>query len=285
MIETNIEKLRDPFVLLENGVYYMYGSGWECYKNTSGDLSGEWEYVGIVAVDPPSFINDDRWAPEVHKYNGAYYMLTTYCSSKGGKHGCTVLKADSPEGPFVEISDGIVTPANDSSIDGTLYIDPDGNPWMIYVDEWCDNEGEIGLMSAARLSDDLTRFVSEPIPLFRADAPAWAKLGVTDGCFMYTAADGKLLMLWSNWDEGGYCVGIARSVSGRIDGDWQQDETRLYTKGGGDYDGGHAMIFNDINGKMWLSLHSPNDPVGNRKEKPVFVPIKEENGTLVREDV
>ena len=39
-IEINVNKLRDPFVLAENGVYYMYGtqitsdwdngSGWAC---------------------------------------------------------------------------------------------------------------------------------------------------------------------------------------------------------------------------------------------------------------
>lgn len=37
-IETNIEKLRDPFVLAERGEYYMYGSGWVCYKS-NGDLA------------------------------------------------------------------------------------------------------------------------------------------------------------------------------------------------------------------------------------------------------
>ena len=27
MIITNVEGLRDPFVLLDNGVYYLYGTG------------------------------------------------------------------------------------------------------------------------------------------------------------------------------------------------------------------------------------------------------------------
>ena len=70
-IETTIPMLRDPFVLAENGVYYMYGTGWKCYKNTSGRLSGEWIDLGVV-VQVPSDATTNYWAPEVHKYNGKY---------------------------------------------------------------------------------------------------------------------------------------------------------------------------------------------------------------------
>ncbi len=55
MIETNIRGLRDPFVLVEDGTYYVYGtgvaSGWvnstyDCYKSRDG-LYGEWEKVEL----------------------------------------------------------------------------------------------------------------------------------------------------------------------------------------------------------------------------------------------
>ena len=50
MIESNIKKLRDPFILVENGVYYAYGTGvgddndWKtsvyaCYKTQAADLT------------------------------------------------------------------------------------------------------------------------------------------------------------------------------------------------------------------------------------------------------
>ena len=42
-----------------------------------------------------------------------------------------------------------------------------------------------------------------------------------------------------------------------------------------------GMIFTDKDGQMYLSVHSPNTPVGERVEKTVFVPVHEENGTLV----
>jgi GH43 family beta-xylosidase len=281
MIVSKIPQLRDPCILLENGVYYAYGTGWVCYKNTSGDLAGEWTSLGRV-VDVPEDAKDCYWAPEVHKYNGLFYMFTTYKSEKSGHRGCTVLRSDSPEGPFVEISDGHVTPADWDSIDGTLYIDEEGQPWMIFVHEWTSMSDGIGRMAAAKMSDDLTHFVSEPIELFRADDPSWTDYYVTDGCWMYKCENGELIMIWSNFAPDGYCVGIARSDNGKVDGKWSQDGKLLYSKSmTGEYDGGHGMIFHSMNGQMYLSIHSPNSASDGRKETPVFIAIREENGTLV----
>ena len=89
-------------------------------------------------------------------------------------------------------------------------------------------------------------------------------------------------MLWSNWDSAGYCVGIARSASGSVEGPWTQDERLLYSKSmTGTWDGGHGMLFTDTDGQMYLSIHSPNSPEGDRHEKPIFIPVREEDGTLV----
>lgn len=281
VIVSKIPQLRDPCILVENGVYYAYGTGWVCYKNTSGSLEGEWEKLDRIVETPPT-ADKDHWAPEVHRYNGAYYMFTTYHSSVTKHRGCTILRSDSPEGPFVEITDGQITPSDWDSIDGTFYVDPDGQPWMVFVHEWTSTPDSIGTMAAAKLSADLTKFITEPIELFRADAPKWSKSGITDGCWMYTTADGQLLMLWSNWDDAGYCVGIARSRSGRLDGEWTQDIERLYSKNlTGDFDGGHGMLFTALNDQMYLSLHSPNSSADGRLETPIFIPVKEENGTIV----
>lgn len=281
IIESGVEKLRDPCVVLENGTYYMYGTGWQCWKNSTGKLDSGWEYLGRV-VNVPEKAKDNFWAPEVHKYKGAFYMFTTYLSSETGRRGCTVMKSDTPDGPFCEISDGHTTPADWDCIDGTFYVDESGQPWMIFVHEWVSMPDKVGTMAAAKLSQDLTHFISEPVELFRADDADWAKFGVTDGCWMYRCADGQLLMLWSNWDNGGYAVGVARSASGSVTGPWTHDSELLYSKNmTGEYDGGHGMLFTSPDGKMYLSIHSPNAPVENRQEMPVFIPVKEEKGTLV----
>lgn len=290
MIETNIEKLRDPFVLAENGIYYLYGTqvttdwdegtNWACYKNTSGHLDGEWIKIENIANMPKS-AEKNCWAPEVHKYNGAYYMFASYYSSETNHRGCTVLKSDLPDGPFGEITNGHITPADWDSIDGTLYVDEDSQPWMVFVREWTCTDDNIGRMAAAKLSKDLTHFISEPIELFRADDAPWIKWHITDGCFMYKTKENQLLMLWSNFDEYGYCVGVARSNNGKIDGEWLHDKDVLFSKSTfGQYDGGHGMIFTDFDGQMYLSIHSPNSPTNYRSERPIFIPVYEENGIV-----
>lgn len=292
IVETNIEHLRDPFVLVENGIYYAYGTGvdgsdwkntmWTCYKNDSGSLAGEWKKVEKPLCNLPKTATRNRWAPEVHKYDGNFYMIATYFSSETEHRGCVILKSSSPEGEFEMITDGHVTPHNIDAIDGTLYVDKDGTPWLIFVHEWTCTDDGVGRMLAAKLSKDLTHLVSEPIELFRGTDPEWATGKITDGCFMYTMSTGELLMLWSNSDKGGYCVGIAHSDNGRIDGKWTQEKKAMFSKTLGlDYDGGHGMIFWDTDGQMYLSVHSPNKPVGERWEKTIFVPVAEENGTLV----
>lgn len=284
VIVSSIPGLRDPCILEVDGVYYAYGTGWVYYKNTSGYLDGEWSGPYNACTVPENCVGC-QWAPEVHKYNGAYYMFTTYQTGKTNHRGCTIMKSDSPEGPFVEISDGHLTPADWDAIDGTFYVDPDGQPWMIFVHEWTSTPDNVGTFAVAKLSDDLTHFISEPVELFRADASDWSRNGVTDGCWMYTTEDGQLLMLWSNWDDYGYCVGIARSESGNVLGPWTQDKELLYSRVmpniTNEYDGGHGMIFKTPTGQMYLSVHSPNSSSAGRVETPIFVPIKEENNTLV----
>ena len=289
MIKTNIRGVRDPFVITVGDTYYLYGSDvskgwdscvWACYKSKS--LDGKWEKTAEnVYVAPPS-ATKQFWAPEVHKYKGKFYMLASYYSDVTGHRGCSVLRADSPDGPFVEISGGQITPRDWDAIDGTLYVDSDGAPWLVFVHEWTSTEDKVGRMALARLSDDLSSFVSEPKELFRADAPSWTNSGCTDGPFIYKTRDGQLLMLWSNFIRKTYCVGIARSRDGRIDGEWTQDDKLLFSEEiSGNKDGGHGMIFKDLSGKMFLSIHSPNIATAEEKEEVVFIPIEEEQGTLI----
>ena len=100
---------------------------------------------------------------------------------------------------------------------------------------------------------------------------------------MYTTKENELLMTWSNFDsKGHYCVAIAKSDNGKVNGNWIQRDTLLFSKEMGDgYDGGHGMIFKDTDGKLYICLHSPNVPNDKTRERTVLLPITEENGTLV----
>ena len=145
MIKTNIEFLRDPFAIERDGIYYVYGTGvdnddwdntvWTCYKNTSGRLDGEWVKVGAVA-EMPEWATKNRWAPEVHLYNGEYYLFGSYYSEKTGRKGCAVFKSDSPEGPFKALLDRpLVNTFHHGAqpIDAHLFKDSDGT---MYKAKW-----------------------------------------------------------------------------------------------------------------------------------------------------
>ena len=157
MIVTNVEGLRDPFMLVDDGVYFLYGTGvlnkdwdnttWDCYVNDSGSLSGEWKKTEKLVYQKPAHAQKQFWAPEVHKYNGSYYMLASYYSSKTNHRGTSILKAPSPTGPFVEISDGHITPHDIDAIDGTFYVDKNNQPWLVFVHEWTCTNDNIGRMA------------------------------------------------------------------------------------------------------------------------------------------
>ena len=293
MIVTNVQGLRDPFMVTHNGVYYLYGTGvgisnswdstvWACLVNDSGSLNGEWKQTEKIVYEVPKNAVKQFWAPEVHRYKGSFYMISSYYSSETEHRGSSVLKSDSPTGPFKEISNGHVTPHDLDCIDATLYVDKEGQPWLVFVHEWTCTDDGVGRMAAAKLSDDLSRLVSEPTELFRADSPSWTNQRVTDGCFMYTTEQNEILMLWSNFtDDGNYSVGIAKSDNGRIDGNWKHQDSLLFTKKTGEkFDGGHGMIFKDLDGRLFLCLHSPNSPCVECRERTVLIPVCEKNGTL-----
>lgn len=276
-------RVRDPFVLVYDGKYYMYGT---CLSNGAGygcvvseDLEN-WSNPVQVYSPPEGFDGyADYWAPECHYYEGSFYLFATYRSAQSGKRGTAIFKSDSPLGPFELWSDGHVTPTERDCIDGTLYVDKNGQPWMIYVNEWTSNPDGMGEMAVAKLSTDLREFISEPVMIFRSNKHIWTNGGVTDGPFLYQTENGRLVILWSNAARsGGYAVGMAVSDNGEVDGNWIHHPEAFYCKGE-EYplDGGHPMLFTTLDGQLMMAIHSPNEANDTKFETATFLPI-EDNG-------
>ena len=288
MLKNSDIHIRDPFVLpieLEKK-YYLYGTrGTEAWtKSATGidyyvsDNLIEWDGP-FPAFRPPNDFWADRnfWAPEVHQYQGQFYMFITF-KADGVRRGTQILRADTPEGPFVPINERPLTPDSWECLDGTLYVDNNSQPWMIFCHEWVQvGDGEI---CAIPLSPDLSDVIGEAQLLFRASESQWAeelnskgrKGYVTDGPWMYRMTNGDLLMLWSSFRGEDYTVGMARSTTGDIHGTWEHIEDPLYVG-----DGGHCMVFSSFEGQLYLAFHRPN---GNPNERPYFVPIRE-NGSVL----
>ena len=279
-MRTEAINIRDPFVLLHENVYYLYGTrgatcwgpadGFDVY--TSPDLSN-WEGpIPCFENDGTFWADQNYWAPEVHPWRGAWYMFASFKSNERHR-GTAILRADSPRGPFIPWSDGPVTPPDWECLDCTFYVDREGQPWMVYCHEWVQaGDGEIW---AVRLSDDLRAAKGDAVLLFRASEAPWAKRVrhssgqegyVTDGPFLWRARDGRLLCLWSSLSEKGYTQALAVSESGEINSHFQQLPP-LFER-----DGGHGMLFLTKEGQLTLTLHSPNEHL---KERPKFIPLDE----------
>ena len=284
-MNTNEIHIRDPFVLVHGGKYYLYGTRG---PTSWGDADGFDVYVSedrkVWQGPVECFHNDGTfwatrhyWAPEVHERNGAFYMFASFLG-KGMHRGTAILKADSPMGPFHPHSDKCVTPADWDCLDGTYYVDKDGRPWIVFCHEWTQIEN--GEVCAMPLTDDLSAAAGEPRVLWRAKDASWVvrtgngeKSGfVTDGPFLWRTSGGRLICLWASFSEKGYTQGMAMSDNGEIDGAFVQLPPIEME------DAGHGMLFTDLSGQLWLTLHSPNI---HPNERPHFIRMKDTGDALV----
>jgi len=292
-------RMHDPWILADqpSQTYYMYEgagpygskqhrSGVAAYK--SRDLTA-WSGPYVVYEVPDGTWADPAagvWAPEVHDYNGKYYLFATLNNYKSpiavpqqpadsrnmthidvtyggvGWHlrGTQIFVSDSPLGPFKAISDKPIPPADYMSLDGTFYIE-DGKPYMVYAHEWIQLVD--GNMEAIQMTPDLTGAVGSPFFLFKASDAPWlddrhetinsARPYVTDGPELYRTRNRKLLMLWSSYDKGSYVEALAHSTSGKLQGPWKQDGILV------GHDSGHGMVFHAFDGRLMLVLHQPFD--------------------------
>lgn len=287
-------QIRDPFVVANprDRHYYLYGTtdpepwrspgvGFDVY--TSSDLD---EWTGPKAAfrpEPGFWATRNFWAPEVHELHGSWYMFASF-KADGACRATQILKSDRPDGPFRVHSRHPITPDDWECLDGTLHVDPDGEPWMVFCHEW--QQVRDGQICAVRLSRDLSAPVGAPELLFSASQAAWTRPRrrrdgsvdprdrVTDGPFMYRTSAGTLLMLWSSFSDNGYAMGISRSRSVAIHGPWLHLPEPM-----ADDDSGHGMIFRAFDGRLYLTYHAPNN---TPNERPVFVEIGETADGLER---
>ena len=273
--------IRDPFVLFEDGKYYLYGTR---AKDFGCHVGGVDVYVSDDMVDwsePIECFNSIKyelnrhvnWAPEVHKYRGKYYMFITF-TRENGLRGTFSLIAESPLGPFAPHSNGALTPYEWECLDGTLYVDVTGVPYLIF----CHEHTQIinGTICYVRLNEELDAPVGEAVTMFSA-----AETGqvdaidnghfVTDGPFTYRSKTGELFMIWSSFIKGNYAELVVKFKGGRLGLDFE------YAKPLIDNDGGHGMIFSD--GKsIYFTYHTPNKSL---YERPEFREIEDLGDSII----
>jgi len=281
--------LHDPCILPEASThtYYLYTSA-PASLNASGhpgtfvyrsqDLA-TWEgpfVVFEVPEDSWASAAEMPWAPEVHAYQGKYYLFTTLHNSArklttptpglpNSMRSTMIAMADSPMGPFRLLKkESPVAPSEFMTLDGTLYVDPAGRPWMVYAHEWLQKVD--GTIEALPLKQDLSEAAGAPIHLFKGSDAPWINAQrvpdakplqyVTDGPQLFRTKTGALLMLWSSYTKNAagrddYVETLARSRSGELKGPWEQLQVLVGN------DSGHGMLFRTFEGQLMLVVHQP----------------------------
>lgn len=283
----------DPFVLANESdkTYYLYTSSPDAPVVTvyrSADLRHWTGPHTVFTVPDESWANasESPWAPEVHEFDGRYYLFTTLHDSThalppasdgtsqfSARHpdgrvyapvarGTVIGAASSPLGPFELLDpDSPVAPREFMTLDGTLHVDESGQPWMVYAHEWVQLLD--GTIEAIRLDADLSRSVGGPIHLFRGSEAKFLRERtpsalspvpyVTDGPQLRRLASGALLMLWATYRRIGaraeYVETMAISRGGSIEGPWEQLDVLV------DGNAGHGMLFTTFEGSLMLVLH------------------------------
>lgn len=264
-------RLSDPSVLADKNtqMYYMTGTGGLLWK--SKDLE-YWEGPYHVAkTNPDSWMGEKPmiWAAELHQYKNKYYYFATFTNrdvkidTVAGniieRRASHVLVSDKPEGPYMPMADRTYLPANKPTLDGTLWVDMNGKPYMVYCYEWLQNGN--GTMEKIELKSDLSGSLGEGELLFKASDSPWSREKdsqgndkpnkVTDGPYLFRTGTGRLGMIWTSWIYNVYTQGVAYSKSGTLDGPWDQEKNPITPP-----NFGHGMLFETFEGKTLMAVHS-----------------------------
>ncbi|MHA1698123.1 MAG: family 43 glycosylhydrolase [Promethearchaeota archaeon] len=244
--------IRDPNIHYSEGKYYMTGttapsSGFLGYS--SPDLE-HWKLEGYIYQKNESnkWASSNFWAPEIVQREGKHYLFFTGIA-QDTKRGTGVAIADTPAGPFVDLSPDPLTPKDWHCLDGHLFKDIDGKEYLIFVHEWID--GPFGEMWIQQINENYTSLVGNKTYLFKGTDAPWSNVVVDGPAMIYH--EGVYYLFWSSYNnDDGYCCGYAYSQS--ILGPYHQSAKPVIR-----FDGGHVTIFHE-NGteRLLITFHRPN---------------------------
>lgn len=299
----------DPYVIkASDGQYYMYGTtndnGFRAYVS---DNMIDWSDCGLVYEKTnDSWGVDCFWAPEVYERDGKFYMFFSANWRENPEAELEMFRigiaeADSPTGPFKEMSDKPLWDPGYPVIDGNLLFDDDGRVFLYYsrccyknpveseVAQWARTEGlfneiEESWVYVVELSPQLDRVISEPVlvlspPKAMNDPQSeWESRSVThkevnrrwtEGSFILKQDGLYYLMYSANYFGGAhYAVGYATSTSplGPFAKASNNPVLQKNIASGGNVTGtGHNSVVTLDNGNRYCVYHGRTTETGDQR--------------------
>lgn len=256
--ETNLY-FGDPFILLDGGNYYMYGThnsdtGIEVYQS---DNLQDWEGpIGIrdgFALHKNDVYGEGSfWAPEVYHIDNQYYMFFSV------EEHMAIAVSDNPEGPFVQEEPSVIR--DHKSIDHHLFIDEDGTRYLYFANFKDGLE-----IWGAELKEDFSSIGEETLTKIISQSQEWEKspkepVGtVNEGPFVVKRGD-KYYMTYSANHYASPDYGIGLAYADQPLGEWtKSEENPVIQNPGGLVGTGHSSFFRDKEGALYIVYHAHFD--------------------------
>lgn len=271
----------DPWVTHHDGMYYYtFGTG----PNHTGEhsrrnavwVAGSPSLIDVCSAEPAlawapeagTMYSEELWAPELHYYDGAWYLYIAADDGNNDNHRTHVLRrtdAD-PRGEFEHLGE-LALPEGKWAIDATLF-EKDGELYCVWSG-WPGNENVRQNLYICRMDDPATPvgervLISEPehdwelqggapgLPTINEGAAVFHHEGRT---FLIYAASGS----WSDF----YCLGLME-LTGDDPMDasaWTKQEDVWFASGNGVTAPGHASVVMSPDGReYWLVYHTAKHP-------------------------
>lgn len=151
----------DPVMIKDNGVYYVFSTGWNVSVMTSTDLKS-WDIQRPALSSTPDWAKNSikeyrghTWAPDIVKHNGKYHLF--YSCSAFGKNtsaiGHAVADTLCPDSTKWRDTGCVIRSipgeTDWNAIDPAVNFDDKGNAWMTWGSFW-------GGIQLVQLNKDLT---------------------------------------------------------------------------------------------------------------------------------
>ena len=269
----------DPFILrASDGRYYLYctsedGSGFPV--RSSADLLNWTEHGLALAAKDGRWADDTFWAPECYEIGGKYVLLysANWRDNPTGaleNYRIGAAVADSPVGPFTEVSDRPVFDPGYPIIDANLY--RENGRYYLYYSRCCYEHSVDGLEESwiygVELKPDFSGIIGEPVLLLRPEQPWEGRSAAAtgrrwnEGSFLMKAGD-RYLMTYSGNYFGGpdYAVGYAVGQSPL--GPFVKAAENPILERYGDVTGtGHSCMLHSPEGELLICYHGRTEKTG-----------------------
>lgn len=271
----------DPWVMRHEGMYYYVFTSGPNHMGEHSQLNAVWvtgsqSLVEVCASEPTqawapeggTSYSKELWAPELHYYEGAWYIYVAADDGNNDSHRTRVLRRseDDPRGPFEHLGE-LALPEGKWSIDATL-CEIGGDLYCIWSG-WPGEENVQQNLYICAMEDPLTpkgerALISQPehpwelrgggpgLPIINEGASVFHHDGRT---FLIYASSGS----WSDF----YCLGLIE-LTGEdpmAPESWTKQEDVWFESGNGVIAPGHASVTMSPDGsEYWLVYHSAKHP-------------------------